>query len=129
RTGLNYRARGVGNLGKGLIRFDQVGSQVCQARSVRSNVRGDDLRARTKSGIDRVQQRLARIVQDEDSDRDQDGGSADGENEGEAQPDRNSLHGFAPEAVTVRSRYPEPRTVSIDSTPKGRSIFSRRYRT
>lgn len=44
-------------------------------------------------------------------------------------PDREGAYEVGRRPPSERSRYPAPRTVSIDSTPKGRSIFSRRYRT
>src|SRR6185295_4673805 len=46
--------------------------------------------------------------------------------EGESCREPNAYRQTAEDQASFRSRYPAPRTVSIDSTPKGRSTFSRR---
>ena len=59
---------------------------------------------------------------DERADGHQDDQERDGEGQGHLPADREAAHG----APGSRSRYPTPRTVSIEAVPNGRSILSRR---
>ena len=107
-------------LGEALVR---VGARACEGRLGISGPHGrDDVGGtRREALVDGLIERVGEPDVEEHAGRDEDDRHGEREGEGEAKADRKPAHRHS-----RRSRYPAPRTVSIELRPKGRSTFSRR---
>ena len=118
------RPVGVDHLCEALLVADEtqvVEPRLTVARCDRCEQR---VAANAESLVHALVERRAEPDIEERPERREDDRHDDGEREREPNPDRQPAHAASP---SFRSRYPAPRTVSIDSRPNGRSIFSRRY--
>ena len=112
---------GIDHLRERLVGLDQGRRRRRQEHAVRPEER---VRPRPEPDVDGVHQIGPQAEVEErtrrgEHDRDHQGG-----HEREPRPDRQ-----AHAAGSERNRYPDPRTVSIESRPNGRSTLFRRYRT
>ena len=98
---------------RALVRVDLVGEQ------------DEVVGAAVQRGGDRGVQAALEMQVHEQPHPDEDEGHDPGEDQGQPEPDGEARQTGA----GTHRRYPAPRTVSIDVVPKGRSTFSRRYRT
>ena len=118
---VEHPAVGGHKLGERLAALDQRAARRLQ-RAVAPHQRREVLRARAELLVECPAEVGGDPLVQEHAARGEDEGRRDREHGREPQAERNPAH----DASGSRSRYPEPRTVSSESAPNGRSIFSRR---
>jgi hypothetical protein len=123
RRRIEHAPARVEHLAERLALLDQRPLRRAQRAAV-ADERRDVLRARAELLVERAGQVGRDPLVHEPAGRQQHDGHRAREDERQPPADRQARH-LSPS----RRRYPTPRTVSSESVPNGRSIFSRRYRT
>ncbi len=122
--GVEHAAVWVHDLGERLAPLDERARRRRNGAAV-GHERGEILRARAEALVERALEVGRDMAVREPPGGAEERGHREREGERQSEPDREPAH----EPPSSRSRYPAPRTVSIDCVPNGRSTFTRRYRT